>query len=350
MNKKLNIAILGASGYTGVELIRLLLSHKKVQIKELIADSNAGKKVAEIYPHLSPFALPDLKKIDEVNFADIDVVFCCLPHTASQSTIKSLLENKNYPNLKIIDLSADYRLENPADYKKWYEHEHIAIELQKEAVYGLPEIHRAKIKKARLIANPGCYPTSILLPLIPLVENGLVEKDNIIADSKSATSGAGRSLKLGNLYCEVNESMKAYGIATHRHTGEIEQELSKAANKHLHLSFTPHLVPMNRGIISTIYVSLKDKFKVADLKNCLSTKYQDEYFVNIVDTAPATKDVFASNFCHIAVFESRLPHHAIIVSVIDNLVKGASGQAVQNMNIMFGFPEKEGLEILPIVP
>ncbi len=350
MKQKLKIAILGASGYTGVELIRLLLSHKQTEITALIADSNAGKEIAEIYPHLSPFALPKLKKIEEVNFAEIDVAFCCLPHTASQATIKVLMENKNHGHLKIIDLSADFRLENPDDYQKWYEHSHIAIELQKQAVYGLSEIHRDKIKKAKLIANPGCYPTSALLPLIPLLQNDLIDDKNIIIDSKSATSGAGRSVKLGNLYCEVNESMKVYGIANHRHTGEIEQELCKANNQHLHVSFTPHLVPMNRGIISTIYVNLKNNFKVDDLKNCLNTKYQDEYFVNISNTHPSTRDVVGSNFCHIAVFASRLPNQAIIVSVIDNLVKGASGQAVQNMNIMCGFDEKAGLEFLPIVP
>jgi N-acetyl-gamma-glutamyl-phosphate reductase len=350
MKQKIKIAILGASGYTGVELIRLLLSHKQIEIKALIADSNAGKEIAEIYPHLSPFALPPLKKIEEVNFSEIDLAFCCLPHTASQATVKGLLENKNHPHLKIIDLSADFRLENADDYKKWYEHSHIALGLQSQAVYGLSELNRHKIKKAKLIANPGCYPTSALLPLLPLVENNLIETNNIIIDSKSATSGAGRSLKLGNLYCEVNESMKVYGIANHRHTGEIEQELSKTADQKLQVSFTPHLVPMNRGIISTIYVNIKDGFKIDDLKNCLSTKYQDEYFVNISNTHPSTRDVIGSNFCHIAIFASRLPNQAIIVCVIDNLVKGASGQAVQNMNIMFGFDEKEGLEFLPIVP
>lgn len=350
MKQKIKIAILGASGYTGVELIRLLLSHKKSEIKELIADSNAGKEISEIYPHLLPFTLPALKKIEEVDFSEIDLAFCCLPHTTSQSVIKSLLENKNYPHLKIVDLSADFRLENPDDYKKWYEHSHIAPELQSQAVYGLCELNRTKIKKAKLIANPGCYPTSALLPLLPLVENNLIETSSIIIDSKSATSGAGRSLKLENLYCEVNESMRAYGIATHRHTGEIEQELSKKAEQKLLVSFTPHLVPMNRGIISTIYVNLKNDFTADDLKNCLTTKYQDEYFVNISSIHPSTRDVVGSNFCHIAVFASRLPNQAIIVCVIDNLIKGASGGAIQNMNIMFGFDEKEGLEFLPIVP
>ncbi|MFT6332403.1 MAG: N-acetyl-gamma-glutamyl-phosphate reductase [Lentimonas sp.] len=348
--EKLNIAIIGASGYTGVELIRLLLNHKKVQIKALSADSNAGIEISKIYPHLEPFALPILQKIEEIDFSGIDLAFCCLPHTTSQRIIKSLLENGNCKNLKIIDLSADFRLTDPDNYKKWYENVHIAQDIQKEAIYGLSEINRAKIKKARLIANPGCYPTSALLPLMPLIENNLIDEQQIIIDSKSGTSGAGRSLKLGNLFCEVNDSMKVYGIATHRHIGEIEQELSKVKDQELQISFTPHLVPMNRGIISTIYVNLKSNFTVEDLQNCLNTKYQDEYFVNITKNYPSTKNVAGSNFCHIGVFESRLKNQAIIVCVIDNLVKGASGAAIQNMNIMFGFSEKEGLELLPMVP
>ncbi|MCE3255090.1 MAG: putative N-acetyl-gamma-glutamyl-phosphate reductase, chloroplastic [Rickettsiaceae bacterium] len=350
MKEKLNIAIIGASGYTGVELIRLLLTHSKTNIKALIANSNAGQEIADIYPHLSPFGLPPLQKIEEVDFTKIDVAFCCLPHTTSQETIKNLMENKNHSHLKIIDLSADFRLENIDDYKQWYGHEHVASTLQPQAVYGLSEINRAKIKKSNLIANPGCYPTSVLLPLLPLIKNNLIETSNIVIDSKSGASGAGRSLKLGNLYCEVNDGMKAYGIANHRHTAEIEQELGKIAGGKLQISFTPHLVPMSRGIISTIYVSIKNSFKIDDLKNCLETQYQDEYFVNIVNNYPGTHDVFASNFCNIGIFASRLPGQVIIVSVIDNLVKGASGQAVQNMNIIFGFDEKEGLAGLPVTP
>ncbi len=348
--KKLNVAIIGASGYTGAELIRILLNHENVQIAALIANSNAGQKIEEIYPHFSHYSLPTLVKVDEVDFTQIDVAFCCLPHTTSQEVIKKLLEDKNLQHLKIIDLSADFRLENIEDYKKWYGHEHVAPSLQPQAVYGLSEIYRNKIKKSNLIACAGCYPTSSLLPLIPLLENNLIEVDNIIIDSKSGTSGAGRSLKTGNLFCEVNNSVKAYSIGKHRHMAEIEQELVKAAKSSFQIEFTPHLLPINRGIISTIYVDVKDKFTIEDVKNCLQTKYQDEYFVNVINGEPNISDVVGTNFCVISVNKGRAKNKIIIVSVIDNLCKGASGQAVQNMNIMFGFDERTGLEFAPIFP
>lgn len=348
--KKLKIAIIGASGYTGAELIRILLNHKKVEIAALIANSNAGQEISQLYPHLIHYNLPPLKKIEEIDFSEIDIVFGCLPHTTSQETFKKLLEDKKNSHLKIIDLSADFRLENPEDYKKWYEHEHIAQNLQPQAVYGLSEIHRNKIKKAKLIANPGCYPTSALLPLIPLLENKLIAIDDIIIDSKSGMSGAGRSVKQGNLFCEVNESVKAYSIAKHRHTGEIEQELSKAFGDKIILDFTPHLLPINRGIISTIYARINDGFTLSDIKNCLNTKYQDEYFVKIIDGEPNIKDVATTNFCVITAKQGRTQSRLILVSVIDNLCKGASGQAVQNMNIMCGFDERDGLELVPVFP
>lgn len=350
MKQKINIAIIGASGYTGVELIRILSNHPFAEIKSLIANSNAGQNIEDIYQHLSHFSLPKLKKIEETDFKEIDVAFCCLPHTTAGEVIKSLLENPNYSHLKIIDLSADFRLEDGLDYKKWYEHDHSSLELQKQAVYGLSEFYRSKIKKSRLIACPGCYPTSALLPLLPLISANLIDPENIIIDSKSGVSGAGRSVKLNNLYCEINDGMKAYGIGTHRHLGEIEQELSKPAGKKIKAAFTPHLVPMSRGIISTIYVNLKNNYNIDDLKNCLQTRYDDEYFVNISNDFPSTKDVFGTNFCKIAIFKSRIENQAIIVSVIDNLVKGASGQAVQNMNIICGFDEKTGLTMAPIFP
>jgi len=348
--KKLQIAIIGASGYTGAELIRILLNHKKVEISALVANSNAGQKIEQLYPHLIRYNLPDLKKIEEVDFSKIDVVFGCLPHTTSQETFKKLLADEKNSHLKILDLSADFRLENPDDYQKWYDHEHIAQNLQPQAVYGLTEIHRNKIKKSNLIACPGCYPTSALLPLIPLLENNLISKDNIIIDSKSGTSGAGRSVKQGNLFCEVNESVKAYSIGKHRHIGEIEQELGKASKAKIEINFTPHLLPINRGIISTIYADINPQFSIEDVKNCLNTKYEDEAFVQIIEGEPNIKDVVGTNFCLITARKGRTPNKLILVSVIDNLCKGASGQAVQNMNIICGFDEVEGLELAPLFP
>ncbi len=350
MTKKLRVAIIGASGYTGAELIRILINHEKVEIVALIANSNAGQKIEQLYPHLVHYNLPDLKKIEEINFAEIDVAFGCLPHTTSQETFKKLLGDGKNSHLKIIDLSADFRLENPDDYQQWYEHEHIAKDLQPQAVYGLSEIHRNKIRKSNLVACPGCYPTSALLPLIPLLENNLIQKTDIIIDSKSGITGAGRSVKQSNLFCEINESVKAYSIGKHRHTGEIEQELSKISGEKVKIDFTPHLLPINRGIISTIYAKLNPKFSITDIQNCLEKKYEDEPFVKIIDGEPNIKDVAGTNFCVITAKAARTSGKIILVSVIDNLCKGASGQAVQNMNIMFGFDEKTGLGMTPIFP
>lgn len=349
MTKK-KIAIIGASGYTGAELIRILLNHPKVEISALVANSNSGQKISQLYPHLIHFNLPILQKIEEVDFSKLEIVFGCLPHTTSQEIFKKILSDKRNSHLKIIDLSADFRLENPADYLKWYEHEHIAKELQSEAVYGLTEIHRAKIKHSNIIACPGCYPTSALLPLIPLLQNGLIESENIIIDSKSGTSGAGRSIKQSNLFCEVNESVKAYSIGSHRHIGEIEQELSKAQKSKVEIDFTPHLLPINRGIISTIYTTIKKPYNLSDIQNCLSTKYDDEFFVEVISGEPNIKDVVGTNMCLISAKQGRTKDRVIIVSVIDNLCKGASGQAVQNMNLICGFDENEGLKLTPLFP
>lgn len=348
--KKLQVAIIGASGYTGAELIRILLNHKKVEIAALVANSNAGQKIEQLYPHLVHYNLPDLKKLDEIDFSKIDVAFGCLPHTTSQETFKKLLADPKNSELKVIDLSADFRLENPDDYSRWYEHEHIAKELQPQAVYGLSEIHRKQIKKSNLIACPGCYPTSALLPLIPLLENNLIQKEDIIIDSHSGVTGAGRSVKQANLFCEINESVKAYSVGKHRHMGEIEQELSKAAGSSVEIDFTPHLLPINRGIISTIYVKLNPKFTLQDVQNCLEKKYEDEPFVKVIAGDPNIKDVVGTNFCVMSAKAAHTKGKVIIVSVIDNLCKGASGQGVQNMNIIFGFDEKEGLEMAPIFP
>lgn len=347
MADKINIAILGASGYTGAELIRLLLTHPHAHIKALTGDSQAGKPIADVYPHLRGKNLPDLVTLAQVDFTGIDLVFCCLPHGTTQPIIAAL------PNsVKVVDLSADFRLFDAATYATWYGHPHQATELQKEAVYGLTEHARADVKKARLVANPGCYPTSSLLPLLPLLAVGAIEKDGIIIDAKSGITGAGRSAKQANLYTEASEGISAYGLAGHRHAPEIEQALSDAAKAAVSVTFTPHLMPMNRGMLSTIYVQLAAGKTIADLRAILSKAYEAEAFVHVLPegVAPTTHQVRGTNDCVMNVFADRAGNRAVIVSVIDNLVKGASGQAVQNMNVMYGWPETLGLSLSAVFP
>ena len=344
---RIRTAILGASGYTGAELVRLLLHHPSVEIRAMTADRHAGHAYGEVFPHLAARGLPDLMKIGEVNYEGIDLVFCCLPHGETQDVIAKLPKH-----LKVIDLSADFRLVDPTVYAEWYEHEHRAPALQEKAVYGLTELARDAVKDARLVANPGCYPTSAILPLWPLLEDGAVETDDIIIDSKSGVTGAGRSAREANLFSEVSEGIHAYGVAWHRHMPEIEQELSLAAKKKVTVAFTPHLMPMNRGILSTIYVRMKKGANAKTLRDALQKRYRDEAFVHVVPdgVAPATRHVRGSNHCLIGVFEDRLPGRAILVSVLDNLVKGASGQAVQNMNVMHDLPETTALEQEALFP
>ena len=346
-NGKLNVAILGASGYTGAELLRLAVSHPDLNIVALTADRRAGEAMGDVYPHLGYLDLPDLIAIDDVNWDEVDAVFCCLPHGTTQETIAGLPEH-----VKIVDLSADFRLTDTALYEQVYGGKHRAIELQKTAVYGLTEIRREKVRKARLVANPGCYTTAAELPLIPLLENDLIEHGDIIIDAKSGVTGAGRSPKEANLHTEVSEGIHAYGIATHRHGPEIEQELSEAAGEAMTVSFTPHLMPMNRGILSTTYVRLKNGTTADDLRAAIARRYEGEPFVKLVPQgqAPATRHVRGSNLCLIGVFADRLPGRAILVSALDNLVKGASGQALQNMNVMAGFNETDGLSAAPMFP
>lgn len=346
-NKKINIAIIGASGYTGAELIRLLLTHPNVNISILTGDSKAGMDIGDVYSHLRFKGLPKLISLEQADFSKIDLVFCCLPHGTTQTVISNLPEN-----VRIIDLSADFRLHNAETYKKWYGHAHQALELQKTAIYGLTEHARDKIKNARLVANPGCYPTTSSLPLIPLLAAGLISGESIIIDAKSGVTGAGRSAKQDNLYTEINDGIKAYGIAAHRHAPEIEQNLSIASGKEITVTFTPHLVPMNRGILSTIYVQLSDGKTADDLRTQLGSVYENESFIHVLPSglAPSTNQVRGTNDCVIGVFADRIPGRAIIVSALDNLVKGASGQAVHNMNVMFGFPEKTGLELTALFP
>ncbi len=344
---KVKIAILGASGYTGAELIRLLASHPHADIRILTADRKAGRTMAEVFPHLGAVSLPDLVSLDDADFSSVDAVFCCLPHGTTQDVIAALPST-----VRIVDLSADFRLRDPGVYAEWYGHAHKAVSLQEDAVYGLTEWNRAAVAAARLVANPGCYPTSILLPLIPLLKDGLISSQGIIADSKSGVSGAGRAAKEANLYTEVTEGIHAYGIASHRHTPEIEQELTVAAGVPVALTFSPHLMPMSRGMLSTIYVQMSEGQTVAALRDALVRAYRNEPFVRVVpgSTVPATRHVRGSNHCLINVFPDRVPGRVIICSVIDNLVKGASGQALQNFNVQFGFDETMGLQQQPLFP
>lgn len=344
---EVRVAILGASGYTGAELVRMLAGHPEFRISALTGDRKAGQPLASVFPHLAMLDLPDLVAIGDVDFAKVDAVFCCLPHGTTQEVIAGLPEH-----VRVVDLSADFRLTSLDAYAQWYGHEHKAPELQKTAVYGLTEIKRDAIRNARLVANPGCYPTSVQLPLVPLLKAGLIEADDIVIDAKSGTSGAGRAAKEANLYCEVTEGIHAYGIASHRHAPEIEQELALAAGKDLLVSFTPHLMPMSRGMLSTIYLRAANGASADDMRAELARVYKDEPFVGVLPkgAVPATRHVRGSNFCFMNVFDDRRPGRVIITSVIDNLVKGASGQALQNMNLMFGLPETTNLAQQPLFP
>lgn len=344
---KIRIGVLGASGYTGAELLRLLLRHPAVEIGALTAERQAGKPVGEVFPHLGRYGLHDLVKIEDVAWDKLDVVFCALPHGTTQEIVAGLPRH-----LRVIDLSADFRLTDFDSYKVWYGHEHRAPEIQKDVAYGLTELNRHGVRKARVVANPGCYPTCSLLPLIPLLLEEAIEPGGIIIDAKSGVSGAGRDAKQQNLFSEVSEGFNAYGVAAHRHTPEIEQELRLAAGRPVTVSFTPHLVPMNRGMLATIYVRLCEGVTANDLRSILEKKYAGEPFVGIAapGVAPATRAVRGSNNNLIGIFADRAPRGAILVSVIDNLVKGASGQAIQNMNVMLGLGETTGLDQVAMFP
>jgi N-acetyl-gamma-glutamyl-phosphate reductase len=346
MSEKIKTIILGASGYTGAELLRLLLQHPHVDIIGLSAERNAGHKLAEVFPHLSMYNL-DLKHIDELDFAHAELVFCALPHGTTQKVIAELLKH-----VRVVDLSADFRLRNADDYAHWYGHAHQALALQTEAVYGLTEIYREQIKSARLVANPGCYPTASALPLIPLLRDKLIETDGIIIDAKSGVSGAGRAAKQELLFTEVAGGMYAYGVANHRHTPEIEQTLSDVSDRPLRVTFTPHLIPMNRGMLATTYVKLRAGKTVEQVRAALHAAYEHEPFVHILPEGkyPHTQFVSGTNHCVMSVAAGHAPGTVVLVSVIDNLVKGASGQAVQNMNVMYGFAETLSLTGAAVFP
>jgi N-acetyl-gamma-glutamyl-phosphate reductase len=348
---KAKIGVLGASGYTGAELVRLLLRHPHVEIALLTADRKAGQAMREVFPQFSHIDLPKLVSIDAVDWKAqaLDLVFGALPHATTQTVITDLLGKA--PSTKVVDLSADFRLRDVETYARWYGHPHQAVALQKEAVYGLVEIHRDKIKSARLVANPGCYTSCAQLPLVPLIKAKAIDLDEIVVDAKSGVTGAGRAAKENMLFSEVSEGFNAYGVGHHRHMAELDQEFSAAAGREVVVTFTPHLVPMNRGILSTIYVRGLGKTP-QDLHGLLATFYAAEPFVHVLPFGelPQTRHVRGSNMTYIGVTADRIKGRAIIISALDNLVKGASGQAVQNMNLLLGFPETTGLEQIALFP
>ena len=347
----IKIGILGSTGYAGSELVRLLSSHPYAEIVFLDSRSYENKSYTDIYPHLESKLDKNCSSIDlmdDSHFKNLDLLFCALPHGLSQIAVKQGLKNK----VKVIDLSADFRISDIASYEHWYQVEHLAKEEVKLAVYGLCEINREKIKASSLVANPGCYPTSILLALYPLLKEGVIKAQGIIADSKSGISGAGRNLSDANLFSQCNENIRAYSLCKHRHIPEIEKQLSLYADTPLTLQFSPHLIPMNRGILSTIYADMNKNLSCSEVYDLYSTYYSDEYFVRLLSGGklPQTKAVSGSNYCDIGFDIDKRTGKIIIVSAIDNLIKGASGQAVQNMNLMFGLDEHTGINQLPMWP
>jgi N-acetyl-gamma-glutamyl-phosphate reductase len=339
-----SIAILGASGYTGAELIRLISGHSSMKIKALGANSKAGQSMAQAFPHLRHLDLPDLVTVDEIDFDAIDLCFCALPHKTSQEVISKLPKS-----LKIVDLSADFRLRDPEDYKTWYGNAHAALEQQSEAVYGLTEFYRDEIKAARLVAGTGCNAATGQYALRPLITAGVIDLDEIIMDMKCAVSGAGRALKENLLHSELSEGYHAYALGgTHRHLGEFDQEFSALAGRPVQVQFTPHLIPANRGILCTSYL----KGDAGQIHETLVQAYASEPFIEVLPMgeAPSTRHVRGSNFCHIGVVADRREGRTIVVSALDNLTKGSSGQALQNANLMLGIEETEGLMMAPLFP
>ncbi|WP_333868840.1 N-acetyl-gamma-glutamyl-phosphate reductase [Cypionkella sp.] len=338
------IAILGASGYTGAELVRLIASHPSMQIAALSADRKAGMAMAEVFPFLRHLDLPRLQKIEEIDFSQIDLCFCALPHATTQIVVSSLPRD-----LKIVDLSADFRLRSAADYETWYGQPHTAMDLQAEAVYGLTEFYRAEIAAARLVAGTGCNAAAGQYALRPLISAGVIDLDSILIDLKAGVSGAGRSLKENLLHAELSGGTHSYSAGgKHRHLGEFDQEFSKLAGRPVQIQFTPHLLPMNRGILATTYVQGDPRA----IHEVLSKAYAAEAFLQVLPfgALPSTRDIAGSNYCHIGVIGDRIAGRAVVVSVLDNLTKGSSGQAMQNANLMLGVEETAGLNLAPMFP
>jgi len=344
----IRVGIVGASGYTGAELVRILVNHPEVEITLATSRQYAGKPLAQVFPHLTGRTNVVCQDLPVEEYAAMaDLFFTAVPHQTAMALVPKLLA----AGKKVVDLSADFRIHDAAVYEAWYQ-PHTAAELLATAVYGLPELHRAAIRATKLVANPGCYPTSVILGLAPLLKAGLIDTETLVVDSKSGTSGAGRGAAVGALFCEVADGFRAYKVAEHRHTPEIEQELSKLAGKPVVISFTPHLVPMSRGILSTIYAKATKALNQAEVDALYLEIYRHEPFVRLLPPGvlPATQYVRGSNFCDIAVRFDKRTGRVIVLSAIDNLVKGAAGQAVQNMNLICGLPEGQGLNVMPLFP
>ncbi len=345
----IKVGIIGATGYAGQELVRLLLQHREAEIVWYGSRSYVDQKFSSVFGNVFQI-VEDICKSDDLHeLADrADVIFTATP----QGYLAGILDEEILSKAKVIDLSADYRIKDVDVYEKWYGIEHKSPEFIQEAVYGLCELNREAVKKARLVANPGCYPTCSTLAVYPLAKAGLIDMDTLIIDAKSGTSGAGRGAKVPNLYCEVNENIKAYGVATHRHTPEIEEQLSYASGRPVTLNFTPHLIPMNRGILITAYAKYKEGTTKEEIRRAYETCYQDEFFVRVLEdgVCPETKWVEGSNFVDVNVKVDERTSHVIMMGAMDNITKGAAGQAVQNMNLMFGFDETMGLRLIPMVP
>ena len=345
---KTRVGIVGATGYTGVELLRLVVQHPEVEVTVLTSQKYAGVPIDQVFPSLTGRLQIKCEEItiDRIS-QKTDFIFTAVPHKTAMETVPLFYQKGK----RVVDLSADFRIKDPEVYERWYQ-KHTCVDLLSESVYGLPELHREEIKNAKIVGNPGCYPTGALIGLIPLIKRGMISYEHIVIDSKSGVSGAGRDVVLGSLFCEVNEGVKAYKIFDHRHLPEIEQELSQLAQKKIMVTFVPHLIPMDRGILTTIYVNLNKKIKTEDALSIFQEYYRGEPFIRIYPKGkiPNTKDVRGSNYCDIGVIVNESDSRAVIVTAIDNLVKGASGEAVQNMNIMLGYPETMGLDVLPLFP
>jgi N-acetyl-gamma-glutamyl-phosphate reductase len=346
---RIRIGVLGASGYTGADLVRLAARHPNVEVEALTANTHAGKAMEDVFAHFFMLDLPRLVEWEKVDWTALDAVFCGLPHGTTQEVIAAVLAAN--PKIKVFDMSADFRLRDIGAYAEWYGHPHRAAQLQNEAVYGLTEFYRDDIRSARLVACPGCYPTAALLALVPLAKAGLIDAGDIIIDAKSGVTGAGRGLKQNTLFSEAGEGLSPYSVAKHRHAPEIEQEIGVAAGRAVTVNFTPHLIPMSRGELCTSYVRLTNA-NADDLRAHLMASYRDEPFVHVAakGVAPQTQNVRGSNYVQVGVFEDRIEGRAIVISVLDNLVKGSSGQALQNMNVAFGLDETTGLIQLPLFP